>query len=488
MLLGVAMAGGRRSYMPSPETTSSLTPGDGTYPSRTDLMVVGKTGLDGAPKRWPSPAFPPLKSARVPAKTPDPDIAEEIRKQLGKNVLDPGTDLNPVQAAQLSQLLARTFGSPSEPTITLPTWNELMLTAVARPNPDKGAFETIGALASGLQKWDVKRWKSEWEAATAARSELKLDDLTLARGSVIYRRWCLQCHGPTGGGDGGQLIEFGPMPRDYRQGIFKYGRAFPQPGVQKKGPSPNGKPLKEDIQRVIHNGIDGTMMPAFPNLSEQELDDLASYVIHLSVRGETEFLTLAKAMQPTEDDPEFTGPELNWLFDQNLLAVLSNWELAAHSPIPIPPEHVTSDDERLISALRGYKHYNSAEFGCAACHINYGREPALKWDLWGTVVQPRNLTLGVYRGGRRGADLYSRIYGGIYPSGMTAFHPTLKTGPIYPDRPDKIWNIVHFLQALSDPYDRQRLKDPALLKRYKDQLKAEGDNSLDDLNGVKIDP
>ncbi len=103
-------------------------------------------------------------------------------------------------------------------------------------------------------------------------------------------------------------------------------------------------------------------------------------------------------------------------------------------------------------------------------------------------MQPRNLTLGVYRGGRRGEDLYARVYGGIHPSGMTAFQNTLATGPSYPDRPDKIWNVVHFLQALADPYGRQQLQDPATLAKFKARLKEQGDYSLEDLANVKIDP
>jgi hypothetical protein len=84
--------------------------------------------------------------------------------------------------------------------------------------------------------------------------------------------------------------------------------------------------------------------------------------------------------------------------------------------------------------------------------------------------------------------LYARIYGGIYPSGMTPFHTTLATGPSYPDRPDKIWNLVHFLQTLADPAERQRMNDPTILARFKERLKADGDLFLDDVNGVKIDP
>lgn len=450
-------------------------------------MVVGKTGLDGAPKHWPSPGFPPLYSARFPRKTPDWDIAEDIRKQIGKNVLDPTADLSPSQTAQIGKLLDFYFGIPAEPRVRILEWNELVITGVSRPRPDKGVFGNVAALNTALENWDSKRWKQDWTSANSVRAALKLDDQTLERGSVVYRRWCMQCHGPTGAGNGEHAIELAAMPRDYRQGIFKFITAFPTPGQPGRELSPKGKPRREDLKRTVRNGLDGSMMPAFSALTEQELEDLISYVIHLSVRGETEFATMARAMQPG-DDPDPEGPELEWLLVKNLLVVLNNWGLAARSPIPVPPERTHSDTDRLLSAFRGYKYYNSADFGCAACHINFGREPALKWDLWGTVVQPRNLPLGVYRGGRRGEDLYSRIYGGIYPSGMPAFQDKLASGPSYPDRPDKIWNIVHFLQALADPTTRQKLKDPEIMALFKERLKAENDLFLDDLNGVKIDP
>jgi hypothetical protein len=282
------------------------------------------------------------------------------------------------------------------------------------------------------------------------------------------------------------------MPRDYRQGIFKFVTASPVPGSLEGFPTPSGKPRREDLKRTIRIGLDGSMMPAFSTLPESDLEDLVSYMIHLSIRGESEYATMRRVIlaekEPRNDDPaEYNAVELRWLLLRNVLVVLDNWGVAARSPITVPPEFAKTDDDRLLSAYRGYKFYNSAEFGCAACHINFGREPALKWDLWGTVVQPRNLMIGIYRGGRRGIDLYARIYGGIYPSGMTGFHTTLKTGPSYPDQPDKIWNVVHFLQALADPYERQKLKDPSILARFKERSKADGDLFLDDLNAVKID-
>ena len=75
------------------------------------------------------------------------------------------------------------------------------------------------------------------------------------------------------------------------------------------------------------------------------------------------------------------------------------------------------------------------------------------------MSQPRNFVQGVYRGGRGGEALYARIYGGIYPSGMPAHYDRLAGGTSDPDQPDRIWDIVHFLQALPDPYDRVRVRD-----------------------------
>ena len=276
----------------------------------------------------------------------------------------------------------------------------------------------------------------------------------------MYRRWCVQCHGVTGGSDDANAVAAAAMPRDYRQGVFKFVSASPTAATTRRGE--RGKPRKDDLKRTVRHGIDGSMMPPFPNIPDADLDDLVGYVTHLSVRGETEFEVMLRAMKPRDDDPEFTGKDLEKLFAYQLLTALLHWHKAAHSPIPVPPENCPTESDRLASAVRGFRAFQTA--GCAGCHVNFGREPQLKFDMWGTVVQPRNLTLGVYRGGRRGEDLYARIYGGIYPSGMNEHKQLLAANPSPAGQPDFLWDIVHFLQALADPRHRQQmaLKDPAV--------------------------
>ena len=177
VLLCVLLAGGcGESYVPFPATVPGSSFAAGQYPLRTDFLVVGKTGLDGAPKHWSAPGYPPLKSAQLPRLTPDTDLAEDIRKQLGRTVVDPTSDLlTPPQKTLLARLLERTFGIPAEPLVAIPNWNDFVLTAVARPKPNTGLPENIAAIDAQLKEWDAKRWKNAWtfgperEKRTSAR-------------------------------------------------------------------------------------------------------------------------------------------------------------------------------------------------------------------------------------------------------------------------------------------------------------------------------
>ena len=77
-----------------------------------------------------------------------------------------------------------------------------------------------------------------------------------------------------------------------------------------------------------------------------------------------------------------------------------------------------------------------------------------RYDKWGTLVRPANLTLGVYRGGRRPIDFFWRIKHGIDPSGMASTGLT--------DDKD-IWDVVNFVQAMPYP---QMLPEDVRYKVY----------------------
>lgn len=270
----------------------------------------------------------------------------------------------------------------------------------------------------------------------AAAEQLGLTADRLTEGGKLYRRHCLQCHGLTGDGRGptGQWIY--PHPRDFRRGAFKF-----------VSTGDGGKPRKSDLARTLRDGLKGTAMPAFGLLPEANRDLMAAFVTYLSLRGQVEFQTLAALA--SEDDPT-AADDVTGFARERLKVALSQWEKAEATP-PGPPAPPVPDDagrqapEYLASVRRGYDLFTrSGGAGCATCHEDFGRKATFRYDVWGTVVRPADLTAGGFKGGDDPAELYQRVRGGIQPSGMPA-HPALTDA--------QVWDVVRFVKAL--PFQRE---------------------------------
>ncbi len=114
-------------------------------------------------------------------------------------------------------------------------------------------------------------------------SIVSIDRLTRASGPKdadgrgLFRKHCTVCHGVTGNGRGPTAAVQVPYPRDYRMGIFKF-KSTPR-GI---------KPTRDDLARLIRNGIAGTAMNKIPELTDRDIEALVDYVIYLSWRGELE--------------------------------------------------------------------------------------------------------------------------------------------------------------------------------------------------------
>ncbi|QDT03374.1 Cytochrome c [Rubripirellula lacrimiformis] len=106
-----------------------------------------------------------------------------------------------------------------------------------------------------------------------------------AEGRGLFQKHCVVCHGVSGDGRGPTAAIQMPYPRDYRLGIFKF-KSTPR-GV---------KPTKDDIAKLIHNGIGGTAMVKIPDLTDDDVNALVDYVIYLSWRGELERQAVDGAM------------------------------------------------------------------------------------------------------------------------------------------------------------------------------------------------
>jgi mono/diheme cytochrome c family protein len=347
-------------------------PEDLEYPPRTDLLVIT------APTAEVMNPIPPGDL--------DAYIAS-LQDEPGTNIQDP-MDVNADDRSTLADLLKDRFGTPAKPTVT---------TQVA------DAVET-----------------------------LKLDDKTLAKGSELYRRHCLTCHGLTGDGRGPTGPWVNPNPRDYRQGVFKF----------KSTRAP--KPRREDLLRTIRMGIDGTSMPSHILLPEDELEALVSYVIHLSIRGEVEYTVLRQILEGNDSGVEEL---VEFVTDQ---VVIPPWVQAEQGgPIevrPYPEKYLNDPQEFNKSVERGYKLFTDTKgaTSCIACHIDFGRRVPFRHDTWGTLARPANLTAGIYRGGRRPVDIYRRVAVGI-TLGKAQMPPAELEG-------DQYWDLVNFVLTLPHPH------------------------------------
>lgn len=387
------------------------------YLVRTDPLVItdklGPADNPGGERNTPDrPGQLPIFSTHDLLEFPNPyykDAAErdQIRLIDQEKMIDP-TKLSAENKKMLQDALDDLFGTPAKPKVE-------------------------GIAAAAIEKLDLSPKK-------------------LAEGSRYYRIHCLHCHGVTGNGRGPTSRWVNPHPRDYRRGLFKFQSTNQVEKAQQK-------PSRNDLLRTLQEGIEGTMMPAFNLLSDNDLNYLVGYVIHLAIRGETEFNTIRRNFK---FDPATGALEVAAEADpvkdmKRVVKAIGNSWLSAQSEAIVPvPYPNYAKEEMKQSVKRGMALFTANEAqlkelkikvaaSCVSCHKDYGRQATYRFDDWGTLVRPADLTKGVYRGGRRPVDLYYRIHSGINGSGMAPF------GSL---EGKQLWDIVNFVRAL--PYKGMR--------------------------------
>lgn len=268
---------------------------------------------------------------------------------------------------------------------------------------------------------------------------------TLANSASFYSNQCYHCHGAEGGGNGSTSSFLEPRPRDYRKGVFKF--------TALKG---KARPRHEDLFRVLAEGIYTTAMPSFRRFTDAQLHGLVDYVRLLSIRGETEGLLVS-----------FYAPEEGLNFDnvrENYDLVVERWREASEFFITYAGEVPEPTSERIAHGRALFT--TAGEKGganCVSCHGPDGRgggvsawEPGKEGkeyakDEWGNQIQPRDLTRGVFRFGRRPIDLFRRIYAGINGTPMPEhFGMTIsENGAQRTLSESDLWDLVFFVRALS---------------------------------------
>jgi mono/diheme cytochrome c family protein len=210
-------------------------------------------------------------------------------------------------------------------------------------------------------------------------------------GRALYLENCAQCHGEKGDGAGYATPHLYPRPRDFTTGRFK---------VRTTGSG--ALPTHQDLVSIIRRGMPYTSMPAWPDLSDQDVSNLAYFIKTFS--------------------PDFSSAE----------SVPTSLEF------PDAPA-VTQESIEL-----GKKLY--VETGCVKCHGNLGRgdgpsAPTLT-DDFGQPIRAANLTQNwTFRGGSSREDVFRTMTTGLNGTPMPSFVDSLTT--------EQRWAITDFIDSLS---------------------------------------
>ncbi len=354
--------------------------------------------------------------------------------------------------------------------------------------PRAGEKTTADKVDSYDAKANALTWSGSSEPVPAAGDVLIVGfGQALQQGRAVYMKNCMHCHGVSGDGNGSTAQFLNPRPRDYRLGVFKFTSTLSAEKVS-----------REDLHRVVKYGIPGTYMPSFLLLGEAETKSVVEYVRWLAVRGEFEKRTDDDLGDFTEDAVADTVKKAATAFEaakkagekpaspvkerearklaseafakylandmeiavEDTATFLANAWTQADDEVSriVPTEARVPDDAK--SRERGRLLYMSDKTKCYTCHGMLGKGDGAAtedfWkkpgseelyprrglhDAWGNQLQPRNLTLGQYRGGRRPVDVFRRVYAGIKGTPMPGFGKTaLKDA--------EIWDIVNFVMSL----------------------------------------
>ncbi|MGP0630455.1 c-type cytochrome [Nitrospina sp. 32_T5] len=217
---------------------------------------------------------------------------------------------------------------------------------------------------------------------------------SVERGTEVYEKHCLHCHGAKGDGKGIAAPFSSPQPRNFTKGHYKFrSTAF-------------GKiPTDEDLREMLVTGMPGTTMPSWKHLPEVDRESLVLYLKSLGRKFE-KFKKRGKS----------------------------------HKVIPVPePAPFT-----LESKERGRKLFIK---NCSGCHGVEGRSDGASThkivNIAKDQLRPRNLTKSwLFRRSHTRRDLFQTLRTGLSLTAMPRLSPRVHSD-------ETVWDLVNYIYTLS---------------------------------------
>ena len=151
---------------------------------------------------------------------------------------------------------------------------------------------------------------------------------TLERGRDVYSYYCMSCHGEQGDGMGPSAVGMRPPPRNFRQGLFKFG-----------GVAVGELPPDDALERILRRGLHGTPMLAW-DVPDADVEAVVQYL---------------KTFNP------------RWR------------EEAPGKPVEVSPDPWKGREAEAVERGKAVYHVaGKGHAGCSGCHVAYLPRPELE--------------------------------------------------------------------------------------------------------------
>jgi mono/diheme cytochrome c family protein len=257
---------------------------------------------------------------------------------------------------------------------------------------------------------------------------------TLNKGWDAYQQYCRPCHGEKGDGRGFSSKGLRPPPRDFTQGLFKFGHT-PAPAL----------PPDEELVKIVKSGLHGTAMLPW-DVPEGELLPILQYIKTFSPRWQTEEpgKPIEISTDPFGEAKKADAIELGKkLYHAKAQCSGCHPSFVSHEDLYKITKEMTGTGQAEFSAEMYLSQPKETEY-CLEWKPGWKkldeRECALPYR-----ILPPNFTRDTLRTVHRGTevtDLYMTIASGIGGANMPTWKGALKE--------DEIWGLVYYVKSLYD--------------------------------------
>ncbi len=276
-----------------------------------------------------------------------------------------------------------------------------------RVAPLLGLIGLGGALASCTT--DV------WGPDELLRGSSSREAATLKRGREQYSLYCVGCHGENGDGEGQAARFLDPKPRDFRKGRVKFA-AVPAGTL----------PRDEDLLVTINHGLNGTSMPSWKLIGEEDKRAIVAYIKTFSEVWQKETPGAVVAVKP---DPWRKHPERGIEEGEKVyhgLAACSSCH-PAYVTMPTIAEHMKAYE----ITLTGFRpdQYASVE----------------KDSDWGAPIRPPDFLIDRTKSATTKDELVRVIAAGVGGTAMPSWGATLTH--------QQLWGLAYYVESLIQKRD-----------------------------------